>query len=127
MDITLEKIDLVRERSGVTYRKAVEALEREGGDPVKALMSLEEKGEGEKRAFGGMHEDRRAELAEKLKELLGMGGRYRIKVVARERKIVELPLGLGVLSSLFFPRLTVWGVLGLLFARCSLEMEKSAD
>ena len=43
MNITLESIDAVRERSGASYEEAREALEATGGSVVDALIYLEQK------------------------------------------------------------------------------------
>ena len=42
MEITLEKIELVKDRTGVTYKEAKEALEQADGNVVEAIISLEE-------------------------------------------------------------------------------------
>ena len=41
-EITLEKIDLIRDRTGVTYREAHEALQRNDGNVISALIELED-------------------------------------------------------------------------------------
>ena len=42
MEITLEKIELVKDRTGVSYREAKEALERTDGNVVDAIILIEE-------------------------------------------------------------------------------------
>ena len=41
MEITLQKIDQVRERTGLSYTEARELLEEADGDVVQALIILE--------------------------------------------------------------------------------------
>lgn len=41
MDITLEKIDSLRERANVSYAEAKDALEKSGGNMIDAIISLE--------------------------------------------------------------------------------------
>jgi hypothetical protein len=43
MEITLEKIDLLRKRADVSYQEAKQALEENDGNVVEALAYLEEK------------------------------------------------------------------------------------
>ena len=43
MEITLEKIELVKDRTGVSYKEAKEALERANGTVVDAIIEIEEK------------------------------------------------------------------------------------
>ena len=40
-NVTLEKVDMVRERTGVSYEKAKEALEVCEGDVLEALIYIE--------------------------------------------------------------------------------------
>ena len=42
MDITLDKIDIIRDRTGVSYKEAREALTQADGNVVDALISIEE-------------------------------------------------------------------------------------
>ena len=42
MEITLEKIELVKDRTGVSYAEAKEALEAADGSVVDAIISIEE-------------------------------------------------------------------------------------
>ena len=43
MDITLEKVDQVRERTGASYSEAKNALEISNGDVLNAIILIEEK------------------------------------------------------------------------------------
>ena len=47
MEITLEKIELVKDRTGVSYKEAKEALEAADGSVVDAIISIEEKSTAE--------------------------------------------------------------------------------
>ncbi|WP_347460460.1 hypothetical protein [Clostridium sp. DMHC 10] len=40
-EITLEKIDIIKERTGVTYTEAKEALEASNGNVIDALVYVE--------------------------------------------------------------------------------------
>ena len=42
MEITLEKIELVKDRTGVSYKEAKEALEAADGSVVDAIIAIEE-------------------------------------------------------------------------------------
>ncbi len=42
MEITLEKIELVKDRTGVTYAEAKAALEEADGSVVDAIIAIEE-------------------------------------------------------------------------------------
>ena len=45
-EITLEKIDIIRERTGANYSIAKEALELSEGNVVDALIYIEQNNEG---------------------------------------------------------------------------------
>ena len=42
MEITLEKIELVKDRTGVSYKEAKEALEAADGSVVDAIIAIED-------------------------------------------------------------------------------------
>ena len=44
MDISLEKIDIIRDRTGVSYKEAKECLRSGIGNVVDALISIEDTG-----------------------------------------------------------------------------------
>ena len=77
MDITLEKVDKVRERTGVSYSKAKEALEVSNGDVLEAIIFLEKqsKDEGQYKKTETIEE-----LKIWLKDLINKGNVTRIKV-----------------------------------------------
>ena len=54
MEITLEKIELVKDRTGVTYAEAKAALEEADGSVVDAIIAIEEtvNAGDKKRGFG---------------------------------------------------------------------------
>ena len=57
MEITLEKIELVKDRTGVTYAEAKQALEETDGSVVDAIIAIEEIiNTGEKQKASGKKE-----------------------------------------------------------------------
>ena len=71
MEITLEKIELVKDRTGVTYAEAKKALEDADGSVVDAIIAIEEtvNSGDKKRAFG----ERGEALFASLKSLIKKG------------------------------------------------------
>ena len=47
----LEKVEKIREKTGVTYEEAKAALDAAGGDVLDALVYLESKGKKPKRRY----------------------------------------------------------------------------
>ncbi len=113
MEISLEKIDMVRNRMAVSYKEAKEALEAARGDVVEALVWLE----AEKKS--GQWEER---LAAKGQEVLGQvrtwihkGNQTKIKIKKGEKTLAEIPVtvgALGVVGALASTPLAVVGAIG---------------
>lgn len=132
MEIELEKIDLIRERLGVSYREAREAreaLESTGGDVMQALIFLEEKGDN----WSERLQEQGREVFGQLKGLIQKGQEYRIKVKQGDRVVFEVPASLGVLGIagiLASSELAVLGALGTVAAMVknyTLEVERPGE
>lgn len=94
MDITLEMIDQVRERTGATYEDAKKAIEA-NGNVIDAIIALEkEEKEGPN------------ELLEKIKAAVKKGNVTKIRVCKDDKELVSIPVTAGVAG----------GVLGLMTA-----------
>jgi len=121
-EITLEKLDIIRERAGVTYREAREALERAEGKVIDALVDLEG------RKPGGWTEEfsvRSGEVIDKVKELVRQGNVTKIRIKQNGKVLVEIPVTLGAIGAVFLPQLAALGVLVAVFRHCTLEVVKS--
>lgn len=121
-EITLEKIDIIRERTGVSYREAKEALERSGGNVLDALVELEAK------RPGGWTEEftvKSSEVMDKVKEFIHQGNVTKIRVKQDGKTLVEIPVTLGAISAVFLPQLAALGVLVAVFKRCTIEVVRS--
>ena len=118
-EVTLEKIDIVRERTGVSYREARDVLERTGGDVVESLVELEaNKSTGWTKEFSV----RSGEVVDKGKELIREGNVTKIRVKNDDKVLVEIPVTLGAISAVFLPQLAALGVLVAVFKRCTIEV-----
>ncbi len=127
MHSELEKIDLIRARTGVSYREAKKALDEAGGDPVQALINLEERG---KANFSEKVQSRGHEVLENLRAILQRGQETKIKVKRGDRVVFELPASagaVGLLAALASSELALLGALGAVTAmanKYSLEIER---
>lgn len=91
-EITLEKIDIIRERTGVSYTKAKEALEATEGNVVDALIYIEKNAKTTKEQIYTSKE----EFTEWIKEIIRKGNVTRIRVKKDERVLVDIPVNAGV-------------------------------
>lgn len=135
MNSDLEKIDLIKSRTGVTYREAKKALDNAGGDVIEALINLEE---AEQSCFGGIGKDeftekvhgRAQDIVEHVKSMLQRGQNTRIKVKQGDRTVFEMPAtmgAIGVLAALASSELAILGALGTATAmakKYTLEIEQ---
>lgn len=100
MEITLEKIELVKDRTGVTYKEAKEALEKTSGNVVDAIILIEEMvNDDQGKTMGG----RKDALLEKMKEIVKKGNVSRIVVIKDDVTLVNIPLNVGILGGIVAP------------------------
>lgn len=125
-DEYLDKIEIIRERLGVSYKAAKEALDQAGGDVVAAIINLEEKGTG----IEGQTGLRREKLLSQIRSILRKGNVTKIKVKKGDRVVMEIPatigaLGiLGMLASAEFAILAGLGTVAAMLNDYTLEIEK---
>lgn len=118
-EITLEKIDIIRDRTGVTYREAKEALEKSNGNVLEALIELDETKDTK---WTEEISVRSGEVIEKVKGLIYEGNVNKISVKSEGRTLVEIPVTFGALGAMVLPHLAVLGVLVAMFKRCTIEV-----
>lgn len=122
MEITLEKIELVKDRTGVSYKEAKDALEAAGGSVVDAIIAIEEDIDSQsKKSFG---EQGNAVIAS-IKELVKKGNVSRIIVKNSEGDVIlNVPVNAGILGVVVAP----WGTLAAVVAafgfKCVIEVVK---
>jgi hypothetical protein len=127
MDITLKKIDLIRERTGVSYREAKNVLEQAEGNVIEALIQLEDQKKDWKQDIHTWKEEftvKGTEVADKVKEVLRKGNVHKITIKQDGKKVAEIPVVLGALGGLLLPELAVLGLLGALFKQYTIELER---
>lgn len=120
--ITLEKIDTVRARLGVSYAEAKEALQRNAGNVVEALIDLENK---KNTSWTDEFSVRSGEVMDRVKQLIHEGNVTKIKVKADGRTLVEIPVTIGAIGAVILPQLAALGVVVAVFKRCSIEVVRS--
>ena len=123
MEITLEKIELVKDRTGVTYAEAKEALEETDGSVVDAIIAIEETvNAGKKeRGFG----DKGQALFTSLKDLIKKGNVARIQVKREDDMILNVPLNAGILGICIAPLASIVAVVAAFGFKCKIEVIKT--
>lgn len=122
-EITLEKIDLIRERTGVSYSDAKEALEVSQGNVVDALIYIEQ---SKKSTMDNIYTTK-DEFFDWLKELVNKGNINRIRIKKDNKTIVDIPVNAGIAASLtvlIWPPLIAIGILTAVVTKVSIEITK---
>ena len=121
MEITLEKIELVKDRTGVSYKEAKEALEAAEGSVVDAFIAIEETVNIKSGSKANEFAD---ETVAKIKELVKKGNVSKISVKKDDETLVNIPVNVGLLGTLVAP----WGVIAAAVAafgfKCKIELTK---
>ncbi len=113
MEITLESIDAVRERSGASYEEAREALEVSGGSVVDALVYLEQK-----------KSQKTNDLLEKVKAFVKEGNVNRIRVRRDDKVLLTVPVNVGIVGGLVgLAAAPWWGILAAAAAAYGFDVK----
>lgn len=134
MEIKLEQVDQVRERTGVSYSKAKEALEITNGNVLDAIILIEE----QNGAFftnvnegSGDSSSQKSETIEELKnwfkDLINKGNVTRIKVRKEEQVIVDIPVNAGIAAgviALIIPPILAVILVAAVVTKVTIEITK---
>jgi hypothetical protein len=124
-DITLEKIDIIKERTGVSYTDAKEALEHCDGDVVNALIYIE--ATQKKAPMFNMEEmyTTKDEFLSWIKDLVKKGNVTRIKIRKDDTVVIDIPVNAGIAAGivgLIFPALIGIGLLTAVLTKVTIEI-----
>lgn len=117
MEITLEKIELVKDRTGVTYKEAKEALEAADGSVVDAIINIEESVDFEdvtQKAAG-------KEIIDQIKKTIAKGHMSKLIVKKGDEVILNLPLTVGVLGAIVAPWGAIVAIIAAAGTKCTVE------
>ncbi|MDR0570671.1 MAG: DUF4342 domain-containing protein [Clostridiales Family XIII bacterium] len=121
MEITLEKIELVKDRTGVSYKEAKEALEAADGNVVDAIISIEENiNIGAKGKMGAQS----SQVIDRLKELIKKGNVSKIVIKKDGEQVLNLPVNVGIVGTVLAPWAAVIGVIAAFGTKCVIEVVK---
>ena len=121
MEITLEKIELVKDRTGVSYAEAKEALEAADGSVVDAIISIEETMDRrDSRSFSKQG----SAVLDNLKELIKKGNVAKIVVKKDDEVVLNIPVNLGIIGTVVAPWGAVLGVIAAFGFKCVVEVVK---
>jgi ElaB/YqjD/DUF883 family membrane-anchored ribosome-binding protein len=130
-NITLEKVDMIRERTGVSYEKAKEALEVCEGDVLEALIYIEksQKLSDINDEFVDEEVNRAPisieELKALIKQIIEKGNVTRIKVKKDDKELVDIPVNAGIAAgvvAIIIPPILAAGVIAAIATQITIEI-----
>lgn len=134
MEITLEKVDKVKERTGATYAEAKYALEVNGGDVLEAIIYIEEVNGINKKLtssddeveFGSSKTEETIEdFKSWLKDLINKGNVSRIRISKDEKELIDIPVNAGIAAgviAIILPQLLAFGVIAAVVTKITIEV-----
>ncbi len=119
MEITLEAVDQIKERTGVSYAEAKEALIKSEGNVVDAIIALEE---------ASKSEDRAEAIIEKIKQAFKAGNLTKIQMKKDDKVILTIPVNVGIVGGVVGASLAPWAIIPAALAAygfdCKFELIK---
>lgn len=132
MEITLEKVDQVKERTGVSYAEAKNALEVTNGDVLEAIIHIEGikgiKTDHTQDNPGKEKYETIDELKKWLKDLINKGNVTRIRVSKDEKVLVDVPVNAGIAAgviAVIIPPILAFVVIAAVVTQITIEITKA--
>ena len=104
-DEELRKVDLVRERTGLSYRECREVLTKSQWNVVDALVLAEQYREEWENSWTV----RGRQVLDKVRELVRQGNVTRIRIKHKDEILVEFPVTAAAAGALSFPAIIAAG------------------
>ncbi|MGI6206155.1 MAG: DUF4342 domain-containing protein [Anaerovoracaceae bacterium] len=119
MELSLEKIELVKDRTGVSYREAKDALIKADGSVVDAIILLEDEIDISPKTAAGVTA---SDIVAKLKELVEEGNTRRILIKKDDDIILNIPVNAGLIGVFILPEAAVLGAIAAIGTRCTVSV-----
>ena len=122
-DEELRKVDLVRERTGLSYRECREVLTKSQWNVVDALVLAEQYREEWENSWTV----RGRQVLDKVRELVRQGNVTRIRIKHKDEILVEFPVTAAVAGALVLPKAAIIAAGVCLFTQCTIEVDREDD
>lgn len=127
MEITLEKVDAVIERTGASYAESKYALEIRDGNVLEAIIYIEEV-----KGINGSSSDEKCKSGESvdeikvwLKDLINKGNVSRIRIIKDEKELIDVPVNAGIAAgviAIILPPILAFGVIAAVVTKITIEL-----
>lgn len=130
--ITLEKVDMIRERTGVTYEKAKAALKLCNGNVLDALIYIEKNEMIEEENTNYNTDESKnpisiEELKSWFKELIEKGNVTRIKIKKDDTELIDIPVNAGIAAgviAIIIPPILAAAFIAAIATQITIEITK---
>ena len=123
MKITLETIELVKNRTGVSYKEAKEALESADGIVVDAIIAIEESTEENSKVKENA-EWCAKKIVDKVKELIKKGNVSKVVIKREDEVLLSVPVTFGIIGIAIAPVAMLIASVIALGGKCVVEIVK---
>jgi Transcription factor homologous to NACalpha-BTF3 len=124
LDIELERIDIVRERTKASYAEAKDALEKNNGNVVDAIIYIEK---NQKNVFDNIS-GAGNEFVEKIKGIVKKGNVNRIRIKKDGKVLLDIPVNAGVVGGAIgiytLPALVAIGAVAAVVSKVQVEVTR---
>lgn len=121
MEITLEKIELVKDRTGVSYKEAKDALEAAEGSVVDAIINIEETIDMSGSTRVG---EQGAKIIDQIKELVKKGNISRIVIKKDDEVVLNFRVSWSIVGTVLAPWAAIAGLIAAFGTKCQIELIK---
>ncbi|MDM8533131.1 DUF4342 domain-containing protein [Clostridiaceae bacterium HSG29] len=123
MNITLETIDDLRERTNASYSEAKEALEQTNGNLIDAIIYLEKKGVSSSKKGSSKKND----FNKKTKSFFNSMGSVNFDLIKKDKISLRLPLPIFILIALIGMPFVVVGLIIAILMGYKIEFTKNGE
>lgn len=128
MEITLEMVDKVIERTGVSYLEAKEALKEVNGDVLDAIILIEENYANKQSCCETIVNSETVEdMKTWIKKLIKSGNATRIRILKDDVQLCDIPVNAGVSAgviALCLPPVLAFGVIAAVVTKITIEITR---
>ncbi|MDR2163909.1 MAG: DUF4342 domain-containing protein [Clostridiales Family XIII bacterium] len=119
MDITLEKIELVKDRTGVSYKDAKEALEASDGSVVDAIIAIEDAANlsGAAKIIG-----KSTDILDVIKDYVRKGNVTKIVISKDGEVFINMPVNATIVGTLIAPWAAIIGTVVCFGLKYKIEL-----
>lgn len=114
MAISLEQIDILRQRANVGYQEAKDALEKSNGDIVEALAYLEKEDKLKSDCTMGHHEHQHDhhKFFNKIREIIIKGNKIKLIISKNDKILLNIPVTAAVIIGVILLPVFAFVVIG---------------